>query len=308
METKHIHSYPSIYAIGHSVIKDIFTEEVIVQEKVDGSQFSFGKTVNGELVCRSKGKQLLLDAPEKMFVKAVQTVRELEPHLKPGFIYRGEFLSTPKHNTLSYNRIPKKHIILFDVNLNSGLEEYVSPEIVRLEAARLGLECVPLLFTGLVENFDIFNSFMERESVLGGCKVEGIVVKNYNRFTPEKKVMMGKYVSEAFKEKHRVDWKERNPNRKDVIELLVQEFSTTARFQKAVQHLKESGELEGSPRDIGLLMKEVPQDILKEDREEIKEKLFQAFWKDISRGVTKSLPQWYKEQLALSAFEGEPHV
>jgi hypothetical protein len=239
MEDFHIHSYPSVHAIGHAAIKEIFDGFVIVQEKVDGSQFSFGKTLEGELVCRSKGKQLLLDAPEKMFVKAVVTVRELEHLLTPGWIYRGEFLSTPKHNTLKYGRVPEKNIILFDIQ--TGLEEYLVPAAVRIQAERLGLETVPTFYAGNVTDFQQFNAFLETESVLGGCKIEGVVVKNYAKFTADKKVMMGKYVSEAFKEKHSADWKERNPNRSDVIALLIQELTTTARWQKAVQHLREAG-------------------------------------------------------------------
>jgi hypothetical protein len=302
-QPQHLHSYPKIYAIGHSAIKDIFEDHVIVQEKVDGSQFSFGVTMQGELVCRSKGKQLLLDAPEKLFVKAVAAVREIQHFLTPGFIYRGEYLATPKHNTLSYNRTPKKHIILFDVSI--GVEEYASSVFVEREALRLGLECVPLLYEGKVTDFEMFNSFLERESVLGGCKVEGIVVKNYSKFTPEKKAMMGKYVSEAFKEKHTKDWKERNPTRKDVISLLVEEYTTQARYHKAVQHLRDDGRLEGSPKDIGLLIREVPADILREDEQEIKDRLFKFFWKDIERGITSGIPTWYKDELARSSFPQE---
>lgn len=83
-----IHSYPSVYQVGHRAIADIFKSIVLIEEKLDGSQFSFGM-VDGELVCRSKGKQLLLDAPEKMFSRAVEVVKGL--HLTDGWIYRGEY-------------------------------------------------------------------------------------------------------------------------------------------------------------------------------------------------------------------------
>ena len=55
-----INSYPSVMQIGHKMIADIFSGEVIVEEKIDGSQFSFG-VINGELTCRSKGKQQILE-------------------------------------------------------------------------------------------------------------------------------------------------------------------------------------------------------------------------------------------------------
>ena len=36
------HSFPSVYAVGHAALADLFLDDVIVEEKVDGSQFSFG--------------------------------------------------------------------------------------------------------------------------------------------------------------------------------------------------------------------------------------------------------------------------
>jgi ATP-dependent RNA circularization protein (DNA/RNA ligase family) len=35
-------SYPSIYALGHRAIRELFDGPVVVEEKIDGSQFSFG--------------------------------------------------------------------------------------------------------------------------------------------------------------------------------------------------------------------------------------------------------------------------
>lgn len=62
-------SYPSIYNLVHSAIKNLFTVSVLVEEKIDGSQFSFGKDANGDLHIRSKGAVTYIDAPEKMFAE-----------------------------------------------------------------------------------------------------------------------------------------------------------------------------------------------------------------------------------------------
>ena len=295
-----IHSYPSIYQIGHRMIADIFKGEVVIEEKVDGSQFSFG-VIDGELMCRSKGKQLILDAPEKMFQKAVDYVRSIAPALPWGWTFRGEYLSTPKHNTLAYSRIPANNIVIFDIN--TDIETYMTYEQKAEVAYNLGFETVPIFFQGMVEDFAQLQEFLQVPSFLGGVKVEGFVVKNYDLFTQEKKVAMGKYVSEAFKEVHQKDWKERNPTGKDIETALIEMYRSDARWSKAIQHLKEQGLLEGSAKDIGLLIREVPQDILKECEEDIKERLFKHFWPKISRGVVSGLPEFYKELLAKSAFE-----
>lgn len=294
-----LHSYATVFAIGHKMIEGLFSGPVVVEEKVDGSQFSFG-LIDGELVCRSKGKQLILDAPEKMFARAVATAREIAPLLHPGWTYRGEYLDKSKHNTLAYDRVPAKHIIGFDID--TGIETYLEPDEKRAEFERLGLECVPLLYSGEVSSLEIFNEFLQRTSILGGCKIEGVVVKNYSLFTGEKKVALGKYVSESFKEIHAGEWRKSNPTNIDITDQLIERYRTPARWQKAVQHLAESGRLEGSPRDIGALMIEVPEDVQKECEYEIKELLFAHFWPKIRRGISAGLPQWYKDELVKSAF------
>ncbi len=138
METSY-HSYPKVHALGHRGIAEILQEPVIVEEKVDGSQFSFG-VFDGELKCRSKGQQLIIDAPEKLFNHAVATSIELAPILRDGWTYRCEYLQKPKHNTISYSRVPEKHLIVFDVN--SGHEHYLSRDEKVAEAARIGNDIV----------------------------------------------------------------------------------------------------------------------------------------------------------------------
>lgn len=295
-------SYPSIYNLGHAAISNLLMGPVYVQEKVDGSQFSFTLGQDGEIHCRSKGCQLNIIAPEKMFTEAIAAVQAVKDRLTPGWIYRGEYLKQPKHNTLVYNRIPTNHIILFDIN--DGLESYLPYSKVVDEAARLGFEAVPLLYEGIVKDVELFRSLLVNQSVLGGQKIEGVVIKpvGYDQYGKDKKALMGKYVSEAFKEIHQGEWRKENPTSGDVLEQLALTYKTPARWHKAVQHLKEAGQLEQSPRDIGLLLKEVNVDILKECEPEIKAALWKWAWPKLSRMIVAGLPQWYKDELVKLQF------
>lgn len=298
------HSYPSIYSLGHRAIAELLAGPVNVEEKVDGSQFSFG-IFSGEIRCRSKGAVLHVDSPEKMFSAAVSTVRELASDLRDGWTYRAEYLAKPKHNALAYDRTPARHLIVFDVN--DGHESYLSYAAKHEEATRVGLECVPLIFSGRLTLAD-FRELLDRTSLLGGQKIEGLVVKPaaYDLFGLDKKVLLGKFVSEAFKETHAHAWKESNPHKGDVIEKLRSVYGAPGRWSKAVQHLRESGQLEDSPRDIGKLIGEVKADVERECADEIKERLFAWAWPQIARGLTGGLPAWYKEELVRAQFGVQP--
>ena len=300
-----LHSYPSIYNMGHKAIADLLKQPVYVQEKVDGSQISFGIGEDGELYARSKGCALNLSAPDKMFSNAVATIKDLAPLLTKGYTYRGEYLAKPHHNALTYSRIPNRHIILFDIN--DAQESYLSYESVSAEATRLGLEVVPLLYTGTVATLSEFRNYLENTSILGGQKIEGVVIKpvGYDLFGRDKKCLMGKFVSEAFKEVHSKEWAKENPSSKDVIALVGDKYTTPARWAKAVQHLRELGGIADDPRDIGLIMAEVPTDVLKECEQQIKDELFAWAWPHIKRHLTRGLPQWYKDELLKRQFNGE---
>ncbi len=294
------HSYPKIWNLGHANLKELFLDEIHIEEKIDGSQFSFG-LFNGEIKCKSKSQELILDAPEKMFNIAVQTVLSLKHLLKEGYTYRGEYLQKPKHNALAYDRVPTKNIIIFDISPNQ--EEYLSYEDKAEEAKRLGLEIVPCFYKGTVDSPDQLLELLNNTSVLGGQKIEGFVIKNYKRFGIDGKVLLAKHVSEAFKEVHRCEWKKGNPQQNDIIDILTFKYKTPARWNKAIQHLKEKGLLTNSPKDIGGLIKEVQFDVKEECQEEIKELLFNWAWPAIQRKLVTGLPEWYKEELLKSQFK-----
>lgn len=290
------HAYPKVNSIGHRQIAELFLDPVVVEEKIDGSQFSFG-IFDGELKCRSRGQQINMDAPDSLFTEAVEVVHELAPKLVDGWTYRAEYLKKPKHNCLSYERIPKKHLILFDVNY--GHESYYTKsEQKRVIAEALGLECVPCYYEGYIRSPEDLQQFIGRESILGGEIAEGIVVKNYSRFTPDGKALMGKFVRPEFKERHQGSWKEANPKQGDILQRLISEYKTEARWFKGVQHLGESGGISGEPKDIGPLIKEVQADIQEECGTEIRAALWSWAWPQIKRGVVGGLPEWYKEVLA----------
>jgi len=282
------------------MLNELLLDPVTVEEKIDGSQMAVQLT-DGELRFRSRSQELVTDAPQKMFVPGINALKEIAHLFTPGWIYRGEYLSKPHHNALAYERTPARHFIIFDID--RGTQDFMTHAEKSAEAARLGLEVVPLIYEGMVSSRDAIIGFMDRVSCLGGQKIEGVVVKNYKRVAADGKILMGKFVSEAFKEVHNREWKKSNPSGKDILGRLGDDYRTPARWNKAIQHLSERGQLTNSPKDIGPLLKEIQSDVMAECKEEIGEKLFTWAKPHVTRAIISGFPEWYKERLLEKQFE-----
>ena len=289
-------SYPSIFQLGHRGVELLKDAEVHVEEKIDGSQLSFG-VVAGFLCARSKGAIVNTIVPDALFRPAIETAFKLfeEGLLREGYVYRGEAVCKPRHNTISYARVPDGGFILFDIE--RGEQDFLSYVDKLNEARRLGLECVPLLAQGKVP-VDTLKALLETESCLGGSKIEGVVIKPLHRdlFGADKKLVIAKLVREDFKEENSKNWK--RTDKKSILDSIIDTYRNENRWRKVIQHMRDDGKLEGSPRDIGKLLIEIQADIKKECEEEIKELLFKVLWREaISRGVVRGFPEFYKGYL-----------
>lgn len=296
-----MNAFPKIFAIGDDKIKSIFDDDVEITEKIDGSQFGFGKMPGGELFIRSKGARIYPENPNQMFMEGVEYVLSIQNKIPSGMYFYGEYLKNPKHNVLSYDRTPKNHIILFGC---STAGETFSQDYMRY-AELFDLESVPVIYNGKIDNVDQILNLLDRISILGKEKIEGLVVKNYNKMIQIGNIylplMCGKYVAERFKEVHQKNWKSENTG-KGRFDLYKLGFQTEARWQKAVQHLRDLGDLTNTPKDIGNLLKEIHRDIEEEEKENIMKALWKFFGGDIKRTATKGMAEWYKEQLLKRSF------
>ena len=190
--------------------------------------------------------------------------------------------------------------MIFDIAVS--YEDYLPYDEVRQETERLGFEAVPSLGVLTIESLDMFEQLIDRESSLGGAKIEGVVVKNYLRFGRDGKAIMGKFVSERYRETHEKAWKSKNPSQLSVLASLCQTYRSEQRWEKAIQHRKEDGELQNAPQDIGPLMKLIQADLEEECEDEIKNKLFKWAKGPILRTCVAGFPEWYKRRLLGAQF------
>jgi hypothetical protein len=302
-----IPGYGKIWAFGHQLTRQsVVGRRCIVEEKVDGSQLSAMVTDDGTLLVRSKGADIHLGAVPNLFAPSVAHLVEChhDGRLVPGHVYRFEALCKPRHNTLTYGRAPRGNMVLLDVDMAAGFQQYAAPELRAGVAERLQVDCVPVLADEVIVVSDQLTAHLNREAFLGGCLIEGVVVKPVEPdfYQVDGKRIIAKYVSEAFKETHRKSWQPDTVQRADLVTRIVECVSTPVRWEKAVQHMREDGVLQSTPADIGGLMRKVQEDVETESIDEIKEMLWQAYRKEVIRQSGKAVPQWYKERLLKSAF------
>ena len=272
--------HPKIHTIGSLENKRLFEGSVWVQEKVDGSQFGFGK-IDGVVRCRSRGQELGRSAGQ--FQAAVDYVHSIGDKLSEGIIFYGEYLRAPKANRLKYNRVPKHHIVLFAIQLE---EEWGNEVFLKFMGDVLDLEVIPTLHLGPLLAQEL-PSLLNRESFLGGHNIEGVVVRNLENGE------IGKLVSDEFKE-----IKGERKSKKLSLNDLLDSYRTENRWAKALQHLSEDGKIIGHMKDMAVLVPAVKNDLFDEEWDEFKIQLADLFKKDFLNNSVQGLAEWYKKELA----------
>lgn len=151
-------AFPKIYHIGSPEIKDtLFSGPVEVTEKIDGSQVGFGRDAEGRLMIRSKGAPIFQNdsyvrQPDKLFKAACDyIVGTAQYRINPGEYWYGEVICEPKHNTLTYGRVPRNNVLVYGVMANGSVicDDH---SVLTLAADRLGFDTVPVIFTGAIED------------------------------------------------------------------------------------------------------------------------------------------------------------
>jgi hypothetical protein len=285
--------YPKVRPLGHREVAGIDQGEVVIQEKVDGSNFSMVCLVGGVIKFFSHHQELLPGAADKMFKPAIEHLVSKAPSLG-GMCYRFELLNRPKHNVLAYERMPKNGLVLF------GMEDAHTqgPQGCRLllegVARELDVDVVPELYRGPMPSAEKLEALTKGQSFLGG-PIEGVVIKNYGVRNEYGRHLVAKFVRPEFKETAQSTRKVRMGG-EDIADMGVQ-FGGEARWLKAVQWLKETGNCSGGMEDVGFLFKRVQSDVESECEAELKEQLWRKYRKQILAGATRGLPEWYKQKV-----------
>ncbi|MBR5950056.1 MAG: hypothetical protein IKZ87_01325 [Actinomycetaceae bacterium] len=296
--------------MGKPEVQGVLGGKVEITEKVDGSQIGFG-IIDGELVIRSREQRINPECPPELFENASKHIVSIVERLMPGAFYYGEAVQKHRHNKLSYDRVPRGHIVLFGAMYPTigadgketlmFLREHKDLEVI---AGNLGVDVAPLLFSGVGCTEGFLETLLEHESFLGGCKIEGVVVKDYGDGSRDD-VKVAKLVSAKFKECNKPKSQKKQTSAVEKTEELFAGYATSARWDKALQHLSERGQLKGDMSDIGRLIKEVNIDTLEEEEAAIKDALWGIWRKEFLRKLTGGLANWYEQRLRNGGYTDE---
>lgn len=295
-----IESYQKIQQIYHKEVADILKcSNIVIEEKVDGSQFRIEIDPSGEIRCGSHHQELSM--VDSMFKLATDQAESIFAGYKPvaKVTVFCEYLKSVKQNSLVYDRVPKNNLVIFDVKVG----DRYSPRAEKVKFAEtFGMEVVPALFQGNGEAItpEVIQDFLKWKSFLGGAIIEGLVIKAYNEFYDvnlypylQGHWKCAKIVRDDFKEMNGENQVSQNRG----IERIKSMFCTEARWNKAIQHCKELGQITGDMKDLKYLVPEVQNDLEKEEIETIKNELYKEFSKEIIRHSVKGLPEWYHKYL-----------
>jgi hypothetical protein len=264
--------YPDICRLGSDENRDILAfddDMIVIEEKVDGGNFSFWQEADGiHFGSRNRDLTILNDA--KMFAgiqawlrKHLSDLELIGVKINPDYIYYAEAMQ--KH-TIHYINAPP--IIGFDIrlahamNIEDGYGLFLARETREQEFNRLGIENVPLVWSGKVRELKEKNimELIPKSKYAENILAEGVVIKNYTRKAHNgNHQLYAKVVRDEFKEANRAVFgsvKNKNSDSQKIIDM----FCTDARIKKKVLEItNETGE------PISLrLMNRVPMMVIKD--------------------------------------------
>lgn len=278
-----IKKYTDIVRLGHKTTVGVLNEGdyITITEKIDGANSSFILNENNEVDCFSRNTQVDENNTLRGFYGWVK--ENVKPELlNPKYRYFGEWLVSHK---IQYKPEFYQNFYLFNV-YDEEKEEYLSDDVMRSEAERLGIKTVPLIYEGQYISFEHLMQFVGKSDMAVNFG-EGIVVKNVNYKDRYGKQCFVKLVHEDFIEVQKQK-APKDTNRPITVE---QEFIniclTKARVDKLLHKLVYEGILE---ENFGI-----------EDMGNILKNLGGKIYEDIMKEESDSLPENYEIQLLRKA-------
>ena len=273
--------YDSIPRYGKQGTRDILGTEVVVMEKLDGANASFG-IIDGELKMFSRNQELNEHNTLRGFYDWVKLNVDTSK-LIINTIYFGEWLVP---HSVQYKKEAQHKFYLFDI-YHSDVNEYLSSKIVQSQAKFIGLETPRVLFEGELQDVSELQQYVGLSELTEIPNTgEGIVVKDYEG------QQFVKIVSDKFKETKSI--KQPSLDRTD-IGTLIDSVLTPQRVEKLIHKKIDLGLLpaELDITDTGNVLKALSSDVVND----IFEEEMHIFLDMLRKKISKKTPIVVRELL-----------
>lgn len=278
-------------------------DHIVVQEKIDGANFSFRYDAENDRIC-SFSRRFELNE-EKNLSGAWEWAQKLDKNrvaeiLGNNLIIFAEWLVP---HTVIYPEERYYNAYCFDVReSDTGL--YLPQEQVKKIVQELGLDYVPVFYDGPFTSWENLEKLVGKTE-LGGKYGEGIVIKNMTRLNdPNQRFpFYTKIVGDAFAEKktvHRMSLEQINV--KNEKQIIADSVVTIARVRKTILKLVDEGELPSNWRELDSktimrkLSSEIYYDCVKEEPETV-EQIGKEFGKFASIAARNCLLELMQENV-----------
>ena len=253
-------------------------DHIIVQEKIDGANFSIRYNEETDTIDAFSRKRVL-DFEENLR-GAWQWSQKLNKEiikevLGTNLVLFGEWLV---HHTIIYPDDKYQNAYFYDV-FDTESEKYLEQDKVEDIVNKLGLNYVPVFYKGEFESWEQLKQFVGRTD-LGGDNGEGIVVKNMTRLNdPNTRLpFYTKIVGDKFAEKKSVRKFDQDKLDKRVqLQAIVESIVTEGRVTKLVNKMVDDGIIpeDWDEHDMAIIArnigKEVYYDCIKEEPETVEQ-------------------------------------
>jgi len=282
--------YTKIRRLGHERNQGILQRgNLILKEKLDGANFRFTVTEDGEVLCGSKNVEYNDEEDvDGRFADAIEYVKDKFDEIEASSIY------FPRYTFFAENMVPHSleypfeempQVIGFDV-YDHEEEKYLSHKDAYELFNLLGFETAPIVDSFDAENFDQ-EDYEIPESDYRDGKMEGVVIINQELHEDQRSGFStrAKMVTDEFAEKHKKATGARQS--KEAIhghEKIVSKYCTDGRIRKHINKMKNEGrtlgmELMGNKEDSVGLPVRVSTDIMEEEADEIVRRNDKLNWK-----------------------------
>ena len=115
--------------------------------------------------------------------------------------------------------------------------------------------------------------------------------------------LSGKLIRDEYREVQQGEWNKQK--KKGSIDEIEEIYLTNVRFMKSIQHLRDENKLTFEKKDLAILIPEVLNDLLLEEKDTIDKIILNKFYEQFRRRISNFVVTQYTEYLLLKQFENE---